>query len=539
MRPAVLETTDRTEALLDGLLLLAAASGRAPRREPVDLGARRASRRRAAAEAAARGVHVRPDLGPRRCAATRRCSSAWSPTWSRTPSATAGPAARRRHRPRRRLVRVANTGRTDRPRAAAPAAAPFERLDRAARSGSRARPVDRAGGRRGPRGHARARRARRAAGSWPRCAFAALHPAARPPRICSTCAGVNGAVRELDAVVVATEQVRDVVHPLVDLTSRARRSRRGRAGPARSARAGPSSGRGCGARAPPYEVAPEREGRAREREDHQGAGDRLAGEAGEPALHQQPRMRFRSLCSGAVAASSASRISGCSRVCSCSPIWRLARTSSSASPRSGPARGARTPVAAPRPAPAMNAVEVDSQVARELEPDLSEHLAVAAGDGVARQRKCIERRVQAPHAAVPSRVPRSNSPRRTTARQNVAIGCSSSASRPSSSRSAWSMSSPRIVRPAWRDAQVANVHQLRRRPRRSRGRQPRVALGDLEVADHRIGEAGDPPDLLDPRLHAVSGGLVLGPNGVAVVVSPTWTEPGWSVCSWRAANADR
>jgi len=39
-----------------------------------------------------------------------------------------------------------------------------------------------------------------------------------------------------------------------------------------------------------------------------------------------------------------------------------------------------------------------------------------------------------------------------------------------------------------------------------RGRQPRVALGDPEVADHRIREAGNLLDLLDPRLHAASVG---------------------------------
>ena len=44
----------------------------------------------------------------------------------------------------------------------------------------------------------------------------------------------------------------------------------------------------------------------------------------------QPRIRFHSRLSGVVAASIASRISGCRRVCSCNPISRLASTICSA-----------------------------------------------------------------------------------------------------------------------------------------------------------------------------------------------------------------
>ena len=57
--------------------------------------------------------------------------------------------------------------------------------------------------------------------------------------------------------------------------------------------------------------------------------------------------------------------------------------------------------------------------------------------------------------------------RRRSARQNESTGCISSASFPSSRLSASIRSSPRIVPPACREAQVANVHQLAPPERRS------------------------------------------------------------------------
>ena len=60
----------------------------------------------------------------------------------------------------------------------------------------------------------------------------------------------------------------------------------------------------------------------------------------------------------------------------------------------------------------------------------------------------------------PSRDVRSNSPRRSSQRPNDDNGCSSSRSRSSRSERKSIASSPRIVAPAWREAQVANVHQF-------------------------------------------------------------------------------
>jgi two-component system, OmpR family, sensor histidine kinase VanS len=64
---AVVETTDRTELLLDGLLVLAVSNEGTRRDDPVDLAAvaRRAART-VAGEAAAAGVEVRLELGPGR-----------------------------------------------------------------------------------------------------------------------------------------------------------------------------------------------------------------------------------------------------------------------------------------------------------------------------------------------------------------------------------------------------------------------------------------------------------------------------------------
>ncbi len=60
----------------------------------------------------------------------------------------------------------------------------------------------------------------------------------------------------------------------------------------------------------------------------------------------------------------------------------------------------------------------------------------------------------------PSRDVGFNSPRRSSQRPNESTGCSSERASPSRSSKKPIASSPRIVRPAWREAQVANVHQF-------------------------------------------------------------------------------
>jgi signal transduction histidine kinase len=65
MGEAVLEAADRTQALLDSLMVLARSQQALPRREPVDLGvAARTAADAAASEAATRGVTVRLELEP-------------------------------------------------------------------------------------------------------------------------------------------------------------------------------------------------------------------------------------------------------------------------------------------------------------------------------------------------------------------------------------------------------------------------------------------------------------------------------------------
>jgi signal transduction histidine kinase len=65
MGEVVLEAADRTQCLLDSLMVLARSQQALPRREPVDLAAAaRTAVATTAAEAAARGVHVALDLAP-------------------------------------------------------------------------------------------------------------------------------------------------------------------------------------------------------------------------------------------------------------------------------------------------------------------------------------------------------------------------------------------------------------------------------------------------------------------------------------------
>ena len=135
---AVVEATERTELLLDRLLVLAVSHrGRARATSPVDLAAvaRRAARR---SPRGGRGRRRRRSCSrparPRRRGAARARSSA---TWWRTRCATGAPAA-----PRASACATVRDGRADRARAAATPspprivarlAEPFERLRRAAR----------------------------------------------------------------------------------------------------------------------------------------------------------------------------------------------------------------------------------------------------------------------------------------------------------------------------------------------------------------------------------------------------------------------
>ena len=76
-------------------------------------------------------------------------------------------------------------------------------------------------------------------------------------------------------------------------------------------------------------------------------------------------------------------------------------------------------------------------------------------------------------------------------------------------------SSPRIVRPAWREAQVANVHQFAPEPLRSAiaGGEQRVGVGDLEVAQDGAADRGDPQ-------HVVRGDYAVRVPITAPSVSP-------------------
>ena len=106
------------------------------------------------------------------------------------------------------------------------------------------------------------------------------------------------------------------------------------------------------------------------------------------------------------------------------------------------------------------------EIARELEPDLLEHLQVPARDGVAGTLERVERRVQLGRQAPDPRLGWKR-PRRSSRRHSVAIGCSSQRPCPSLRPSCSSRSSPRIVRPACREAQVAYVHQFAPSPLRA------------------------------------------------------------------------
>jgi signal transduction histidine kinase len=131
MAEAVLEAADRTQALLDSLMVLARSQQALPRREPVDLArAARSAGRAVGPEAAAGGVTVHLDLEPARLEADRplverlvanlvenavRHNGAGGSVWVTT---------------RPGLIRVENTGPEISPDDVHRLAEPFERLHR-------------------------------------------------------------------------------------------------------------------------------------------------------------------------------------------------------------------------------------------------------------------------------------------------------------------------------------------------------------------------------------------------------------------------
>jgi transposase-like protein len=100
-----------------------------------------------------------------------------------------------------------------------------------------------------------------------------------------------------------------------------------------------------------------------------------------------------------------------------------------------------------------------AQVARELGPISANTLRLPRATASLASSKA-SKGVWRSATSRPRRLSRRNRPRRTSARHSASTGCNSSASRPSSCSSPASRSSPRIVRPAWREAHVAKVHQF-------------------------------------------------------------------------------
>jgi signal transduction histidine kinase len=131
MGEAVLEATDRTQALLDSLMVLARSQQSVPRREPVELSAAaRTAKGAIAAEAAARGVGVQLDLARAPLTGDR-------PLVERLVANLVENAVRHNEpggsvlvTVRPTLIRVENTGRAIAPEDVRRLAEPFERLHR-------------------------------------------------------------------------------------------------------------------------------------------------------------------------------------------------------------------------------------------------------------------------------------------------------------------------------------------------------------------------------------------------------------------------
>ena len=326
MGRVIIDAADRTEELLDGLLVLATAEHGARTDEPVELAA--LTRRVAASlQRPARARACASSSTPSRpgCAATPRCSSGSSPTCWRTSSATArgrpaapprsacatAPPPARRGRQRRRGHRA---GGARPPRRALPAAGPQPRRPR-----RRARAVDRARGRRGARRRSRAARAGR------RRAARARHAARRRRLGVATRRRGCPSVRYPDPArpqrLRSRHSARDGPQRTRDLAGRRRLRRRARAGGAGRRRTrrpaltrqpdhaprvdvllhGTGGNRDAHRRAPrprghvgrPDRRVPARAGRRRAlgRAHHREAVGRARGRSTRPAAARRPRAR--------------------------------------------------------------------------------------------------------------------------------------------------------------------------------------------------------------------------------------------------------
>ena len=131
MGEAVLEATERTQALLDSLMVLARSQQALPRREPVDLAAAaRTAATHVGPEAAAREVAVRLDLEPAPLSGDRPLIERLVANLVENAVRHNEPGGRVEVTTRPGRVRVENTGRAIRPDDVRRLAEPFERLNR-------------------------------------------------------------------------------------------------------------------------------------------------------------------------------------------------------------------------------------------------------------------------------------------------------------------------------------------------------------------------------------------------------------------------
>jgi two-component system, OmpR family, sensor histidine kinase VanS len=131
MGEAVLEATDRTQALLDSLMVLARSQQAVLRREPVDLaGAARAAAAQVEAEAAAAAIELDVDLQPAPLEGDRPLIERLVANLLENAVRHNEPGGRVEVTTRRGLVRVANTGPAIAAEDVRRLAEPFERLHR-------------------------------------------------------------------------------------------------------------------------------------------------------------------------------------------------------------------------------------------------------------------------------------------------------------------------------------------------------------------------------------------------------------------------
>ena len=131
MGEVVLEAADRTQCLLDSLMVLARSQQALPRREPVDLAAAaRTAVAITAAEAQARGIHVSLDLEPAPLEGDPPLVERLVANLVENAVRHNEPGGRVQVTTRRGLVRVENTGAVIAPDDVRRLAEPFERLGR-------------------------------------------------------------------------------------------------------------------------------------------------------------------------------------------------------------------------------------------------------------------------------------------------------------------------------------------------------------------------------------------------------------------------